>query len=54
MSGHDLQVNELFARNQQMLISQQKEQINAACESIMERQRRRDVAAAAGQVIPFV
>lgn len=43
--------DELFARNQQM--QQQMEQINARQQSIMERQRQRDVAAAAGQVIPF-
>ena len=43
--------DELFARSQQM--QQQMEQINARRDSIMERQRQRDVAAAAGQVIPF-
>jgi len=43
--------DELFARNQQM--QQQMEQINARQQSIMERQRQRDVAAAAGQFIPF-
>ena len=43
--------DELFARNQQM--QQQLEQINARQANIMERQRRRDVAAAVGQFIPF-
>ena len=43
--------DELFARNQQM--QQQMQQMNSQRESIMERQRQRDVAAAAGQFIPF-